>query len=183
MPELLHEQSAGASALALVSPAQAGAQPDLSEIYTHLLATIRDLFPCTGAAVPLGPIQRLPINVIMNEKGLSTMLNKGERPRVTVPLDSDPEMPDTVVKKKYHYTALRFQPDGSTDLPLTGAAGGEGSGATKGDPWYLTLHGTNVKKGASETDGETSILPDNYFTLQIDPVTGTTRSYRPNVGK
>ena len=53
MPELLHEQSAGASALALVSPAQAGAQPDLSEIYTQLLATIRDLFPCTGAAVLL----------------------------------------------------------------------------------------------------------------------------------
>lgn len=135
-----------------------------------------------GAAVPLGPIQRLPINVIMNEKGLSTLLNKGERARVTTPLDSDPEMPDTQVKKNYHYTALRFQPDGSTDLPITGATGAEGSGATKGDPWYLTLHGTNVKKGAGETDGETSVLPANYFTLQIDPVTGTVRSYRPNVG-
>ena len=136
-----------------------------------------------GGALPLGPIQRLPVNVIMNEKGLSTLLNKGERPRVIKPLDSDPEMPDTVAKKNYHYTALRYQPDGSTDLPATGASGGEGSGAVKGDPWYLTLHGTNAAKGTGQTDGETSTLPDNYFTLQIDPITGTTRSYRPNVSK
>ena len=53
----------------------------------------------------------------------------------------------------------------------------------KGDPWYLTLHGTNAAKGTGQTDGETSAMPDNYFTLQIDPITGTTRSYRPNVAK
>ncbi len=57
MTELLHEPYAGASAPPLLSPAQASAQPDFSEIYTQLLATIRDLLLCTGAAVllPNGP--------------------------------------------------------------------------------------------------------------------------------
>jgi len=53
VPELLHEPYAGASDPAPVSPAQAGAQPDVGEIYRQLLATIRDLLPCTGAAVLL----------------------------------------------------------------------------------------------------------------------------------
>ena len=57
MPELLHEPYAGVSNSPFLSPAQAGAQPDFGEIYTHLLATIRDLLSCTGAAVllPSGP--------------------------------------------------------------------------------------------------------------------------------
>jgi signal transduction histidine kinase len=53
VPELLHEPLARASDSSLVSPAQSGAQPGSGDIYTHLLATIRDLLPCTGAAVLL----------------------------------------------------------------------------------------------------------------------------------
>jgi signal transduction histidine kinase len=53
VPKLLHEPYTGASDSPLLSPAQAGAQPDFGEIYSHLLATIRDLLPCTGAAVLL----------------------------------------------------------------------------------------------------------------------------------
>ena len=137
-----------------------------------------------GGALPMGPIQRLPANVIMNEKALSTMLDEGERTRIKESKLSpaDPAMPDSVVGKHYEYVALRFLPDGSTDLPATGAAGGGESKATKGDAWYITMHGTHVKKSGTETDGQTSTLPDNYFTLQIDPVTGSTRAYRPNLG-
>jgi signal transduction histidine kinase len=53
VPELLHEPYAGASDSPNLSLAQAGAQRDLGEIYTHLLATINDLLSCTGAAVLL----------------------------------------------------------------------------------------------------------------------------------
>ena len=53
VPELLHEPYTGASDAPILPPAQVGAQPDFGEIYTHLLATIRDLLPCTGAAVLL----------------------------------------------------------------------------------------------------------------------------------
>jgi signal transduction histidine kinase len=57
VPELLHEPFTGASDSPILSPTQASAQPNYGEIYTHLLATIRDLLPCTGAAVllPSGP--------------------------------------------------------------------------------------------------------------------------------
>ena len=53
VPELLHEQSEVANAAPLLSPTQAGTQPEFGEIYFDLLATIQDLLPCTGAAVLL----------------------------------------------------------------------------------------------------------------------------------
>ncbi len=135
-----------------------------------------------GATLPMGPIQRLPKNVIMNEGKLSTILDNGERPHITKDKlsASDPAMPDSVVGKNYEYSALRFLPDGSTDLSTMGATGATGSKATKGDVWYITMHGTNVAKNG-ENDGTVSGLPDNYFVLQIDAVTGSTRAYRPNV--
>ncbi len=133
-----------------------------------------------GALLPAGPIQRLPSNVIMNEGGLSTLLDKIERKPVTNPSSSDPEMPDTEVGRKYYYTSFRFLPDGSTDLPPNGTLS-KTAKRPAGDSWYITVHGQNVRKGSGETDGSTTILPDNYFTLQIDPITGSTRSYRPTL--
>ena len=134
-----------------------------------------------GALLPAGPVNRLPINVIMNEGLLSTVLDEDERPRVKDPNTFDPEMPDTEVGRKYHYVAFRFLADGSTDLSPSGTTSGKQS-RPSGDSWYITLHGTNVKKTGVETDGTTSTLPANYFTLQIDPITGSTRAYRPTVG-
>ena len=135
-----------------------------------------------GALVPAAPIQRLPSNVIMNEGRLSTILDKAERTLVTTPTSSDPEMPDTDIGRKYHYTALRYLPDGSTDLPPSGTLYDRPK-RTKGDSWYITVHGTHVRKNDGETDGATSIMPDNYFTVQIDPITGSTRSYRPTIAR
>lgn len=136
-----------------------------------------------GGALPLGPVQRLPANVIMNEGKFSTLLNKGERARITADKLSpaDPEIPGMPpgYEKSYEYSALRFLPDGSTDLPLV-TAGGD-SGTVKDDSWYITLHGTHVSKDAAVSDGLTDTMPANYFTLQIDPTTGSTRAYRPNL--
>ena len=128
-----------------------------------------------GKALPINTIQRLPTNVLINEAKNSTLINelRDTNGKFTVPTDSDPEIPDTDVKREYVYVALRFLPDGSTNLPPA---------AKDNDSWYITIHGMNVKKANGETDGSTSILPDNFFTLQIDPITGSTRSYRPNIG-
>lgn len=60
------------------------------------------------------------------------------------------------------YTAFRFRPDGSTDLP------GRARGGS--DTWYLTL-----VKGENEAGG----VPDNYFTIQVDPFNGKVAVFRP----
>ena len=136
-----------------------------------------------GATLPLGPITRLPVNVIMNEGKLSTLLSKEQRTLEIKPSSSDPEMPGmpSGSEKKYFYIALRFLPDGSTDLPPVTAKDGE-DGTKKNDSWYITLHGTHVSTDPEVPDGLTKKVPDNYFILQIDPVTGATRAYRPNLG-
>jgi uncharacterized protein (TIGR02596 family) len=128
-----------------------------------------------GGALPTGGLTRLPAGVVMNEGELSTILK--ERPREK-PKSSDPALPDTQASRNYEYVALRFLPDGSTDLPPTGVEGG----GTNGDSWYLTIHGTQIQSSGSGGPGRTATLPDNFFTLQIDPITGSTRSYRPSVG-
>ena len=133
-----------------------------------------------GATLPMAPIQRLPINVIMNEGKLSTILNKGERTLVIKPSPSDPLMPDNNVGSHYYYVSLRFLPDGSTDLAP--ATKGGANGTVANDSWYITLHGSNVSRDPSVRDGQVATMPDNFFTLQIDPITGSSRAYRPNVG-
>ena len=133
-----------------------------------------------GVALPTGPVQRMPMNVIMSEDVLSTMLKKDERTRVTKAnlLGSDPEIPGLPkgFEKSYEYVAFRFLPDGSTDLAPTGTA----SGTNTGDSWYITL--INPKDAKATKLGVKDGEAGNYFTLQIDPVTGSTRSYRPQVG-
>jgi uncharacterized protein (TIGR02596 family) len=57
------------------------------------------------------------------------------------------------------YVSFLLRANGGTSLkPIT-------------EKWFLTLF--------SEKGNAASGLPPNYFTLQIDPVTGRTRSYRP----
>ncbi|HEU5099755.1 MAG TPA: ATP-binding protein [Roseiflexaceae bacterium] len=57
VPEPLHEPSAGTRAVPLSSPAHPTSPTDAGEIYIDLLAAIRDLLACSGAAVllPDGP--------------------------------------------------------------------------------------------------------------------------------
>jgi uncharacterized protein (TIGR02596 family) len=120
-----------------------------------------------GAALPLAPIQRLPTNLVINEAGLSTIMKERT---VQIPSPSDPDIPGMPggndPKSHYVYVALRFLPDGSTDLPP--------SGTSTSDSWYITLLNYRFAK-AVRFDEENKEV-DNYFTLQIDPVTGSTRS-------
>jgi hypothetical protein len=74
------------------------------------------------------------------------------------PTAQDPELPRGV-KKNYQYCSFRFLPDGSTNLLPTKS-------------WYITVHLLTDKVNSE-------LPPPNFFTLQIDPVSGTTKSYRP----
>ncbi|MDF1739489.1 MAG: Verru_Chthon cassette protein D [Verrucomicrobiales bacterium] len=64
-------------------------------------------------------------------------------------------------EQKYH--GFRFHPDGSTNLPVN----------PNGDTWHLTA--------ASRRDIERNkgTLPDNFYTIRVDPFTGAVRSFRP----
>jgi uncharacterized protein (TIGR02596 family) len=124
-----------------------------------------ELLP-NGAAIPLGRFQRIPSAVVMNEGALSTIL-KRSTPRQAEARLGDPELPALPKGEKWNYkiASFRFLPDGSTDLSPTGK-------------WYVTIYG-------AEHDSKISQLPSggiNFFTLQLDPVSGSTRAYRPNAG-
>ena len=124
----------------------------------------------SGAALPLGKVEELPNSVMFNvnrdkpDEGFSSILEHSSRNLKSVDnvkLDvSAVELPRGI-KKQYEYVAFRFLPDGSTTLSPT-------------KRWFLTLNGVN-----GVTPG---VLPPNFFTLQIDPVTGTTKIYRPTAG-
>ncbi len=58
------------------------------------------------------------------------------------------------------FVSFKFRATGGTNLvPVT-------------SPWYLTVCGRNV---AVNSNG----LPTNYVSLQVDPVSGSVRTYRP----
>lgn len=118
----------------------------------------------SGAIVPANKIQRLPNAVVLREGEYSSILSgSGQEPTQAKP--ADVALPNRI-DRKYEYIAFRFLQDGSTNLsPTGGEAGGN---------WFLTL--------VNSTDEQKEIKEINFFTLQIDPVSGTTKIYRPNAG-
>jgi uncharacterized protein (TIGR02596 family) len=112
----------------------------------------------TGKATPIGRARFLPADIIMDAGDELSPLLKAERAK-TAWTDDDPQIPLPDIGADYDASAFRFQPDGSTNLPVTAQ-------------WFVTLHqalrGDNL--GA---------LPDNYCVMQINPLNGTVQIYRP----
>jgi uncharacterized protein (TIGR02596 family) len=148
-----------------------------------------------GLFAPLTKVVRFPDTIIMNPGipgggALSNILGEDRiTPAQTPPsmlvtktkLDAkiDPELPRGV-GRNYEYVPMRFMPDGSTNLPPLGAAGtSTGSNPSAGGLWYITVHSfaewDKLKKAGN------TVPPPNYFTWQIDPITGSTKTYRPGV--
>jgi uncharacterized protein (TIGR02596 family) len=129
----------------------------------------------SGAALPLGKVEEMPLSVMIGsdpenpEESVSTIIDRKLSAIVTADEvrndKSAVELPRGI-KKQYDYVSFRFLPDGSTTL---GPA----------SQWYITLHGSNDKP--EKVDGKQR-PPANFFTLQIDPVSGTTKIYRPMAG-
>jgi uncharacterized protein (TIGR02596 family) len=83
---------------------------------------------------------------------------------IATPGTTDPVMPRGI-KLNYDFVYFRFMPDGSTDLPATTTLDAHGA-------WFVTLHNINDKAG---------VVPANFFTLQVDPVSGTLKQFRPGI--
>jgi uncharacterized protein (TIGR02596 family) len=139
-----------------------------------------------GAALPINKMQRLPKMVILSTGPTelylsSTLLCPALRGKFTqAALDkTTPEIPVTFsgdsnkatsVGRKYEFTSFRYLQDGSTDLPTSTKATAGGAGRAD-DSWYVTLVGLN--------DNEVDINTVNFYTVQIDPISGATKGYRP----
>ena len=131
------------------------------------LQTVKKNGVDTEVTIPYDKVQLFPQGVIMNSSSTySTLLNN---PAVTQPIKgaSDPANPSLPrgIGTNYNYYSFRFLPDGSTNL------------ATTGLPWFLTIHNA-ADAGLSKTPP----VPYNFFCIQVDPVSGTTKSYRPTAG-
>lgn len=139
----------------------------------------------TGILLPASKVIRMPDTIIMNpgipgDGMLSTIL--GLRNIVlSTKLDpkTDPELARGV-GHKYDYVSFRFLPDGSTNLPPTGTTNKDGEeSASKGGLWYITIHPINDWTRLKA--GDNLKPPPNYFTWMIDPLTGTSKTFRPGV--
>lgn len=134
-----------------------------------------------GAALPISKMDRLPTSVVADGDKLSTLLREkivGDYKQA----EEDATVPEIPVKvgelkvgRKYAYTGFRYLQDGSTNLPPTTrpSSGNIDTETDKSnDSWYITLVGIN------EAAKEFKQIK-NFFCLQIDPVTGATKAYRP----
>jgi len=103
-----------------------------------------------GTLKPLSRIVKLDTgNEISEKSDLSTIISN---PTVTGTT--------SVNGQSLPYVGFRFRPDGAADLDLTSASG-----------WYLTIVDSLRPSNAG--------VPDNFFTLRLDPFTGQTRVFRP----
>ena len=122
----------------------------------------------SGVAVPLGKIQRLPNTVVFNETKLSSLIELAgpTQPPLKGDATNDNTAPQLAggVTNNYQWAAFRFLPNGGTNLDPT-------------KPWFMTLHGITANPTTT-----TSVNNLNFFTLQIDPVSGNSKSYRPTAG-
>ena len=105
-----------------------------------------------GTATPLGRALFFPQPVVLSGSAASTLLGLAARA-------ADSLHPLPLYGGNYRYVSFRFRLDGSTDV-LTAASN------------CVTLVAETDKAGPSG-------LPANFVTVQIDPVIGTVRSYRP----
>ena len=115
-----------------------------------------------GQLLPVSQFFRVRPPIVINEP-LSTLVQGGdEDDKFLSPSKGKAPIPVVSDLETFEYVSFRFKPDGSTDLP--------GRSKSGGDTWYITL-----TKGLPSD----SKVPDNYFTVQLDPFNGRVTSYRP----
>lgn len=109
---------------------------------------------------PLSRLKRLPETIfITDDAKYSTLLDHTNSSRSGLTKSNE-----LIAGENLEYVSFLFRANGETSLkPVTPPLGN----------WFLTLYAENAV-----TNGPTG-LPANYFTAQIDPVTGRMRTYRP----
>lgn len=118
----------------------------------------------TGASIPLGKVEFFPNAVALCADSRSSLLDPAGTPAQIPrsPISStDPSLPRGI-QQNYQIVSFRFLPDGSTTLAAN-------------QNWFVSvISSKDQNKGGAQ-------LPANFFILQIDPVNGSTRGFRPNV--
>jgi uncharacterized protein (TIGR02596 family) len=115
-----------------------------------------------GQLLPVSQFFRIRPPIVINEP-LSTLVEgNSSGTNFLSPTKGTAPIPVVSDLQTFEYVSFRFKPDGSTDLPGRAKGGG--------DTWYITL-----TKGLP-TDSK---VPNNYFTVQLDPFNGRVTSYRP----
>lgn len=112
---------------------------------------------------PLSKVRYLPEPVIVSGDGqFSTLLDYANANRVGL---SHSQEALNGVPGQSEYVSFLFRATGGTNLsPVDPANGGN---------WFLTVFLENAPKTAATG------IPSNYFTAQVDPITGRVRTYRP----
>jgi uncharacterized protein (TIGR02596 family) len=110
----------------------------------------------TGAATPISRLTKLPATVLMNETAANSTLLQVTDKTWTAGTDPQITLPGVA---SYTAKAFQFRPDGSTSLSPASNS-------------FLTLH-------AARTSATDTTLPSNFATIQVDPVSGAVRTYRP----
>jgi uncharacterized protein (TIGR02596 family) len=130
--------------------------------------------------LPLDKVQLLPQGVIMEVYAANSTSQYGvacstilTNPN-SLPIQGSQEPTGLLlprgINSNYNYVSFRFLQDGSTNLaPVVGTG-------LAAPPWFLTLHNMN------DTGYLRTGMPYNYFCLEIDPVVGTTKQFRPQAG-
>jgi len=120
--------------------------------------------------LPLDKPQLLPQAVVLNKDALSTVIKDAgtfpTTPSLSTASSKDPQMPRKI-GLNYDFVWFRFMPDGSTNLPPK-------STSDPNQTWCITLLNMN-----DPTTGNKP--PPNFFTIQIDPVSGAMKQFRPGL--
>ncbi|MGB8355392.1 MAG: Verru_Chthon cassette protein D [Chthoniobacteraceae bacterium] len=137
------------------TPGEQATSPGTGKYRAIQLFEVQD----TGSATALGKVVSMPSSIILDSgAALSTLLGTSLQKTWT---SSDPQTSLPRVGTSYNCCYMRFLPDGSTNLA-----------PSSGSPWFLTLHGINDGDGLAKP-------PTNFFTIQLDPTNGHTKTFRP----
>ena len=159
-------------------PEQPGERVDDPGTWKYRAVQLMEVLP-NGAEVAATKLVRLTGSVLMNDDQYSSLLSgtaESDSGQKALPVNTatatDPALPRVADRdaRLYQYVGFRFLTDGSTDLPGTGK-------------WYVTLlaqkEQQKLSHPASRSGGSDPIFALNYCTLQVDPVSGSARVYRP----
>jgi uncharacterized protein (TIGR02596 family) len=143
----------------------------------QIMETLDSVDPATHdfVRVPLDKPQLLPQAIVINKGTLSSLLSEAQAPPYCPTRQSatanDPSLPrktgSTYVGTNYDFVWFRFLPDGSTNLPLKSNSDANGA-------WFVTLQNLTDPVNPPKP-------PANFFTLQIDPVSGAIKHFRPGI--
>jgi len=134
-----------------INPDAVGSPPTFCAIQSFLIDE-------NNKATPVGRITKLPTSVLINEVAAnSSLLSVADKSSWDATTDPQISLPG--VGTSYTAKAFQFRPDGSTSLDPT-------------QMWFITVH-------AALAGATAAAPPSNFATIQVDPVSGAARSYRP----